>query len=321
MLEKSMLSEEKFWNVVDGILDLGQRTQLDSILTEYKINRFEFNCFFTFFKDLGVDINLELVDEKTFVSIDSPKNIEIDMTLGQWLKFQAHFPVIENLKLEPYNNEFVEVLKTTEEKYQDFSLFNSLNNFEAIVRESQKLSLCDSLEKKHIGLIEEAIVSSKSIDAYFEDQLISILPIRVMSISKKLNLVFEIAEKQILDVIEIDKISSLTITSREVEYAFTSKEVELFIKNLRELDSKEERLVLKVKEFNHFNRDIKNEFFRNEVLVQNYSGDHIWAASVEANDNLFEWIFSQGRSVEIISSESIKKEYLNFCQRKLKKLA
>ncbi len=321
MLEKSMLSEEKFWNIVDGILNLNTTTQLDGILESFQINRFEFNCFYTFFKDLGVDINLELIDEKTFVSLDSPKNIEIDMTLGQWLKFQAHFPVMENLKLEPYNNELMQVLKNTDEKYQEANLFNSINNFEAILKNSKKLSLVDSLEKKHIGLIEEAIVTSKSIDAYFDTSLVSILPIKLLSISKELHLVFEISGKQILDVIKIDKITSLTLTSRDSDYAFTPTEVESFIKNLRELDSKEERLVLKVKDFNNFNREIKNEFFRNEVLVQNYSGDHIWAASIEPNDNLFEWLFSQGRSVEIISTESLKKEYLNFCQRKLKKLA
>lgn len=320
MHKKSLLSESKFWNVVDTVLDINVKKPLSDILSELEINRFEFNCFFTFFKDLGVNINLELLDEVTYVVINADKKINFEMSIGQWLKFQAHFPVIENLKLEPYSEEITNLISKTEKNNQN-DLFYSVQNLEQILTESKELSLCDSLKKKHISLIEECIVNSTTIEMYIDEKLVSIAPHRLMSISKKLNLVYEIEDQNLLDIIEVDEVTSMAMTSKNSTFAFNNTEVENFIKNVRDLDTHEERLVLKVKEFHNFNRDLKNEFFRNEVLVQSYGGDHIWAASVEINDSVLNWIFDQGKSIEIISSEYIKKEYLNFCQRKLKQLA
>lgn len=320
MYKKSLISEHKFWNVVDTILDIRLKKPLNELLEDLKINRFEFNCFFTFFKDLGVEINLELLDEVTYVAVKADKKINFEMSIGQWLKFQAHFPVIENLKLEPYSEEITSLISKTE-KHNQKDLFYSLSNLEQILSESKELSLCDSLKKKHISLIEESIVKSTRIEMYIEEKLVPIAPHRLMSISKKLHLVYEIEDQNILDVIEIDEISSMAMSSKKATYVFNSTEIDHFIKNIRDLDYHEERLVLKVKEFHNFNRELKNEFFRNEVMVQSYGGDHIWAASVEVNDNILNWIFEQGQSIEIISSEYIKKEYLKFCQRKLKQLA
>ena len=321
MRSNPMLSEEKFWLVVDEVLALESRTPLESILERFELSKAQFNCFYTFFKDIGVDIKLFDSDEVSYLSVGKNKDIKISMTLGQWLKFQAHFPVIEALKTEPFHEEISHVIGKLEKEHDDCDLFYSINNFENILSSSSRLSLVADTELNFVNDLEESIVQSVSCKVKLEGKSHKILPLRLVTIQDQLHLVYESIDLRSLDVVDVNEVSEFEADGRVCESIYGPKEVDSFIKNIRMLDSHEERLVIKIKEFEHFHKDAKNEFFRNEVMVQNYKGEKIWAASIEPNDNIFEWIFSLGKSIEIISSNLIKKEYLKFCQRKLKKLA
>ena len=56
-------------------------------------------------------------------------------------------------------------------------------------------------------------------------------------------------------------------------------------------------------------------------MVTNAEGEHIWAASVEPSDEIFQWVYELGADVEILDPSAFKKEFLNYCEAKLKKLA
>ena len=293
MRSNNPLSEEKFWLVVDEVLGISQRTPLKSILDKFELSEAQFNCFYTFFKDSGVDIKLFDSDEVSYLRVGKNKDINLNITLDQWLSFQAYFPVIEDLKAESIYDESL----------------------------SSHLSLVTDTELDFVSDLEESIAKGVSCKLELEFGNQKVLPLRLVTIQDQLHLVFESIELRTFDIVDVNEITGFQASTRVCKSIYTPKEVDGFIKNIRMLDSQEERLVIKVKEFQYFHKNAKNEFFRNEVMVQNYRGERIWAASIEPNDNIFEWIFSLGKSIEIISSDLIKKEYLKFCQRKLKKLA
>ena len=102
---------------------------------------------------------------------------------------------------------------------------------------------------------------------------------------------------------------------------FGPKDIEDFIISLRAVTENEVRLILKVHALEQFQSELKHQFFASPCMVTNPKGEHIFAASIECNDDIFEWISSMGSSVEIMDPMSFKLEFLEFCENKLKKLA
>lgn len=312
MYKNSILSEEKFWFVVDYVLENVEEMSVSDLISDLKITKDQFNCFYTFFKDIGLDLTIE----KNILSIKGKKDITFSMSLKNWLKLQAHFPAIDSLRNEPFHEDIGNYFSELEKEYEENDLFSSIDNLEAVMPKNIRLA-----EESMIAFLEENIVHENIILLEMNGIKHEVFPHRVISIGGSLELIYENIQNHTLDMVNCNLIQSFEISMSKSTSVFKKQELDNFIKNVRMLESNEERIILKVIDDSYFNTSISHEYFRNEVIVKNHLDQNIWSASIEVNDNICDWLFNLGESIEILGADNIKKAYLKFCQRKLKKLA
>ena len=62
-------------------------------------------------------------------------------------------------------------------------------------------------------------------------------------------------------------------------------------------------------------------YLRKPYVISNPKGDLIWAASIEECPDLYDWLSNLSHKVEILDPVSFKKNFLDYCEKKLKKIA
>ena len=128
----------------------------------------------------------------------------------------------------------------------------------------------------------------------------------------------ETIEKTLM-YLPINKIDCVKELEQKYTALHSQMEIDDFISGLRAINGNEVRLVLKI-----LNPENAQElaplyhFLRKPYVISNPKGDLIWAASVEENEDLYEWLANLQNKVEILDPMSFKINYLAFCERKLK---
>lgn len=306
MLKSSTLVEEKFWKVVSFLLTQVQTIKIEKFKELLDLDDEEFKLYFTLFKDLGLRVELIGAD----LCYHAREDISLKLSPLEWLKLQAHFPLLEAVKEEAFHEDVASYFSKVERELAPFDLFSALSKFHLAKRDKQ-ISI--------LAKIHEAIGSS-CLDLQLRSRQVKVIPIRVLKLQDQLQLLCEDLHLNTLDVYKIKNIKNLK-TSRYTSTHYTSFEIDQFVKSLRTLDSVEERLILKIKNEESFEALPGEEYLRNEICVKNYRGEKIWAASIEPTQEIFTWILNLGEAVEVLSSQRFKKAFLEFCQEELKKLA
>ena len=169
-------------------------------------------------------------------------------------------------------------------------------------------------------LVENSIKSDCDITILVNGKQQRISPYKLIYIEDDLALVFQSHNKKCLETIEMREIQNILACEKQERF-FNNIDIENFILGIRDIYESDYRLILKSKEPRNFTQTPKHHFYAHPCLLQNIRGDFIWAASVEMHDDIFEWLLSLGQGVEVLEPMIFKQGFLDYCERKLKKIA
>jgi hypothetical protein len=322
MSSNSILDQERFWTVIEYLTTLDQKKDFDNICGDLSITKPQLNSFINFLKE--VDYQLEVVSTKSGKEVVPPvtdSTIKIEFTLLEWLEFQAHFPAMGELEGKPFHNSFKSKLELLEKENSNHDLFAPLPTLENIL-DNGKIELVSTNSKNGIvAFIEESIIDKKTIQLELKDKNYKILPHKIVFIEGELNLIGESLFDGCLLSIGVSNIVKTFEDNSEWKMNYSKLEVDEFIKSFRCLGDNTVRIVLKIFSQERFNLNLNHQFFEKPCMFSNTSGEYIWAATIEPNVELYEWLCELGSDIEILDPTSFKLDFLKYCENKLKKLA
>jgi hypothetical protein len=321
------LQDQKFWEVLEFLMKLDQKYEINFILDQLKTDHETLNKALLFLADMKVEFQKETIINREFLHPTKQKpKIKIEFDLVDWLKFQAHFPLLQNYKEQPFHQKVAENLAKIEERYKHFDLFRSMRvlghfgrNLIPTVLDFDQEIFDESMPIR--SALEKVIESKQHIQIRLSshEELINVFPHRLVHLEGALSLVAEETMEKTLMYLPINKIDCVKELEQKYTALHSQMEIDDFISGLRAINGNEVRLVLKI-----LNPENAQElaplyhFLRKPYVISNPKGDLIWAASVEENEDLYEWLANLQNKVEILDPMSFKINYLAFCERKLK---
>jgi len=326
MKESSILDQQKFWNIIRYLIDLDSEKSVNDICLELAISTQQLNSFVHFLKE--VDCQLEMSTSENEMHISPPlktPTINLEFSLLEWLQFQAHFPAISTQESKPFHEDIKQKFLNIEKKYQKNDMYLPLQTLNQLYEENKKFKIVGSPSGKDlnqiVSVIEEAILTKSVVKLMVEDRPIHVYPRKILFFDGDFNIFGEGVSDSSLVNLSISHITSATLSDREWKEVFTQMELAEFISSLRSMSETGTRLVLKIYSYESFHLNLDYQYFENPCVFSNAEGEYIWAATIEKNDKIFEWLYNLGSDVEILDPKEFKREFLKYCENKLKKLA
>lgn len=300
MATHSIVEDEQFWRFFDHITKLGKNTKLKKIANDLGLSLEQANkyCRFagSFIKELETIMER---DDLCIKPIQWNSSISINLTVPEWIKFQAHFPYLAEAKDKPFHGDILKKLASLEAKYEDYDLykFNPERDLQAFIEDKVSIQL---------GIGEKLKV---------------VYPRKLMVLDSELTLIGENTEESSLESLPINHIDSYKPVEKNWEQIYSDVEIDDFVSSLRLISDSCLRLVLKIYGPENFHVDLKTQFIEKPCLFTNLKGESIWAATVEPGEEIFEWLLSMGNNIEILDPMDFKKKFLEYCESHLKKIA
>lgn len=325
MKKTTILDQQRFWEIIEYFVKLDNVTKFSDICENLCVTRNQLNSLIIFFKEVGYQFEtMGSKDEKVLLPLECEPVIKIDFSLLEWLEFQAHFPLISSLESKPFHKDIKNKLTQVENTHQEHDLFEPLPVLESLW-EQAPLSLVEgdshTKEKGIIAFIEESVIDRKVIEFQYQQQAQQVYPRKLVFIDNHLHLIGESTIDSCLISVAVANISNLFEVEKIWKENYTSLEIHEFIKSLRSMSSCSIRLVLKIFSQERFSLNLEHQFFEKPCMFSNTSGDYIWAATIEPNEKIYEWLCELGSDVEILDPKEFKVDFIEYCENKLKKLA
>jgi len=151
---------------------------------------------------------------------------------------------------------------------------------------------------------------------FFNNKECVIFPHRLVYLDGVLCVIGESTNDKILVYFSLEDIKRVEDFQINYEPNLSQIEVNEFIGNLRVINGKEERLILKV--FSQFQAELlpSYHFLGNPFVTSNTEGDMIWAATIEMSDDIFQWLYSMKERVEVLDPGHVRKDFAHFCELK-----
>jgi len=131
-------------------------------------------------------------------------------------------------------------------------------------------------------------------------------------LDEALSLICERCDDKSLQAFDTDKIVEIceVTTSSTGRYfpTYSPMEISKFITEIRALNGKEERLVIKILSSAEINLNPPFHYWVNPYVAINDRDERIWAASVELSGQLFEWLNSLRGYIEILAPQTVREE-------------
>lgn len=321
-----MLADESFWKVVKYLTELKEKTNLEKIQDDLSINQAQLYSYLNFLKDVGMPVDIYETSEERLLEVAYPsQKIDVQFSLFEWLAFQASFPAISQAQDEPFFESLKNKLTALEEQHKKHDLFRAIQTLSSKMNsyKPQVVPNDNIVHSEIISFLEEAIIEKEVVNIKLKENQASqkIYPRKIVFLDSKLTLVCEGIEDKCLLNISVDTISSAYDAELSWSPQFSAIEIDDFIASIRAITENELRVVLKVFSRDKFNTDLKHHHFGNQCMFTNPEGDHIWAASIEPNEEFYAWLSELGNDIEILDPISLKKDLLKYCEEKLKKIA
>ncbi|OUR96401.1 hypothetical protein A9Q84_08600 [Halobacteriovorax marinus] len=320
MHNNSLILKEEFWTFLTCLENLQEVMPLKDFLDTAEINENFFTDSVSFLQNLNYFVEISEIEGKRFIRpIKSDQMISLQLTFKEWLAFQAHFPKMEEESGTFHHEVLRDKLCEVEEEYSHHDLFKAIHD------EEKRFELLENIDFKHRNFLKKTEESMKrgfvlSLSLH-DGRGIDFYAHKAVFIEGDLCLVGEDCDDRCLiyfNILEIEKMN----VDLDLKYRpnYSSIEINDFIAAIRAVSDLEERLVLKIVSSETVDLRPAYQFLGNPYVTTNMNGDLIWAASVEACDELFEWLLSIKEHVEILDPSSLKKKYLEFCEQKLEHL-
>jgi hypothetical protein len=306
-------------------MDLDHVKPITDVLVDLAFTEPALNTYLNFLAEVGYEYELESSTDgvKLLRPPEVKPTIEMNFSLFEWLQLQAHFPFLAEAEGKPFHKTIKNKIAEIENNYNQYDLFEPLQTVDEIMNQQKpSLSLSDNLGSGElISYIEESILEKQPLSIKVNERNHSIYPFSLIYLEGELSLIGEnVSDKTILNL-PLSQIENVLDDDTEFKPNYSKLEVNDFISSIRAIGEEETRLVLKINGLASFENSIPRNFLGNPAMISNPSGDLIWGATVESNQEIFKWLYSLGSDVEILDPISFKKEYLDYCEDLLKKLA
>lgn len=325
MSSQSVLDKKRFWEVIRYLVQMDRSTNFDDICRDLSLTKSQLNSFIHFLKEVECHLDIHSANgNKKVELLENEPTITLEFNLLEWLQFQACFPKISENEGKPFYAEIKEKLCEAEKQFSSHDLFEPANKLEAVLDlgAPQVVGSDQALLNEMVAFLEESILDEKTIRVNFSDgNNMTVFPRKVVFLDGILSLVGESTGDKCLMNVGVSEIQSASEEDHNWEKMFSRIEIDDFISSIRAVNDNEIRLVLKIFSRENFTSNLKRHFFGNQCMVTNPQGEFIWAGSVEPNEQIFQWLEDLGSDIEILDPISFKKEFLKYCEAKLKKLA
>ena len=312
--QESVFFKDKFWKLLNFIEShQGQTFPTAYIENNLGILPTEMTDFLFFIGLFPIDIEVERKREELNLKIGHIETIKFEMNFTEWLALQGHFPLIEGFNGKPFNTILKEKLRLIEEENANTSLFDIFSLEEKLKKSRRKnpenlVSKIESIKEKKIFAFLN-LTDGKKVELY---------PHKLVHIDGSLNIVGEDLSDGCLIHISLGLIQSVSeFEKSQFSPKYSVHEINDFVQAIRSVSGSEERLVLKIRDQISQEFETGYHFMGDPYITSNMEGEMIWAASVEISDDLFEWLYQLGDSVEILDPTTVKEQYEIYLEEKI----
>ncbi len=324
MQKTSLLEQEKFWTVIKHLGQLTEPVSVKSLCLELDLSQADLTLYFNFMQEVGFQFQWK--DEKLYPQTEQ-KLFKIQLNLLEWLQFQAHFPTMSKCENKPYHEDVKVKLIELEQMYKEHDLFKPVQALEEIIQQTKTPIAAGEIlpgaepSSQILMFLEESIIDRKTVCVQYDDRYFKVYPLKIVYFEGGLNLIAENTVENLLMNIRLSHVVSAFDEGQNYQPIYSQLEVDTFVSSLTAMHEKVVRLVLKIYSHEDFGINLNKIYFHNPCLFTNPEGDFIWAATLEPSHAVFEWLCDLGQFVEILDPTSFKREFLKYCEDKLKKIA
>ncbi len=330
------LEDKRFWETLSYLMNLQTKTEIVNVLNDLAISEKELYSFISFLDSVHFHLTK---DNGHLVPPQEKPLINVEFSLLEWLKFQAHFPLMEkNASRLPFHPELKNKLTQLEVQYAKYDLYAPLELMNKIQlgQQQAKTTLKDlegqsittlsqtdeQFDEKDMVLLEQAITDSKVLEVEFKNnKIIEIYPHKIVHLDGHISLISEDRIDKSIVHFHLKDIQRVKMVESTYHATFSKLEIDDFISSLRAISETEIRLILKIYSKDKAHEKPLFQHLGNPCLITNPQGDTIWAASVEPCKALMDWLFEMGNQVEILDPVSFQNDYLKYCADRLKNVA
>lgn len=325
MTHRSMLDSDKFWKVIKYLLSLDKEVKVEKVCLDIEIRQPDLVSYINFLAQVDYQFEIKEMERQDFLIVpDNRPSIQIDFNLLEWIQFQAHFPAFTVMCGKPFHDDILTKFASIEDKYKKHDIFGPLELLEQVIIDNSQSMYIQDKKVTGYGLcnfLEESILGEKCVNLKLENYKTLVYPRKILFLDGILTLVAEGVQDKCLLNIPLKEIYNIFEEDKEWKPIYSKIEVEDFICGLRLIAGNEVRLVLKIHSYEKFDPRMKHQFLGSPCMITNPEGEVFWAATIEPSTEIYEWLENLGTDVEILDPVSFKKEYLKYCENKLKKIA
>ncbi|MBL7666075.1 MAG: WYL domain-containing protein [Bacteriovoracaceae bacterium] len=331
-----VLSDKQFWRCLTYLTNLNGPTTFEQACEESQVTDDFLYSMISFLHSLNFMV--VVTDGKKGKLITPPPQkpfVNLQLSFLEWLQFQTYFPSIASNPNIEFHQEFRDKLAHFENQNKSHDIFSAMkvfqrNHLEAhglkslaeMTDESNQLSLIQDGGEEIVQEIEKAIAQNQMLEITLRNnKQHEIFPHKLVHLDNQMSLISEERKDKTMIHLYLKDILEAKPVESVYKPTYSLIEVEDFISGLRAITDTEIRLILKITNPEHLAQKVDHQFFGRPCLIKNPQGDTIWAAYVEPNDSLKSWLLNMGAEVEILDPISFKREFLEYCEDKLKKTA
>ncbi len=170
--------------------------------------------------------------------------------------------------------------------------------------------------ERNLNLVETAIEGKSCMYLILEDGTSEdIYPHRVVFLEGALAVVSESLADGRLFSFYLHDINNLDVKEGTKEKHYSDVEIDDYIVQIRQMNEKQIRLIIKIYPSHNFKVDLPYQFFESPYMVTNPEGNCIWAVTMEPNEAIFNWLYEQKDFIEILDPEEFRESFFNYCNQ------
>jgi hypothetical protein len=309
---KKVVSAE-IWNKFISVGERQGPVKLNDLALEMNLDPEETLSFMREIFTVGVGLDIYHENNECWLDFKSDSvQYMLPLTPSEWIHLHqilscfkaSESPVTSSLKKKVNESGPIKIV---------MELLSHLERWDCEISELQQ-TLVRDLEQ---GIVEKHLIKLTRLDG--KSHLIH--PCKVIHLEGQLSLIGEDSMDHCLLVVPLKNIKSIETVGKDSISKVSHYELEEFITAIRSMNERETRLILKIYDHQSINLFPDHHFLGKPCMVTNPNGDLIWAAYVEPCESLYEWMISLGENVEILDPLNFKKEFITYCEEKLKKVA
>ena len=313
MSDQQILLDDSFWKFLVSIEELKERKEIVIFCASLSIDEETLESYLSYLNRFKLNL---LKDEHYLYPLKDHCQIKMEFSLSEWLALQIAIPTNSTHPMTQYFEQIIHnKIRMAQSAHQQFSLYKKPEkNYEEIVDESQNQKLSSENLMRRIDC---DIVARKAMKVrFFNNKECDIFPHRLVYLEGVLCVVGENLTDKTLLYFGIEDISDVFDLSNSYLPNLSQIEVNDFIVNIRLINGKDERLVLKI--YNQEGTDLlpMHHYLGNPFVSSSTEGDMIWAATIEMCDDVFHWLYCMRDRVEILDPGHLRKDFAHYCELK-----